>query len=604
MERKKLEELITFYNIRYREGDPVVSDYEYDNLLEELSSKYPDSEILTKIGESPKSRKVDLPLPMFSMNKIKDLEEFSDWIRLKSIQNGEFIIMPKFDGLSLIDNLSGNFVATRGDGITGQSCLEHFKFINKDFLIKDDIFTWGEVIMSKSNFNKKWSESFSNPRNLVGGLINSKELNKEALSDVDYIRYGLNGRDFKRKSDLLDFLNDNQKVKVDYKVIDNRDISESLLDELFKKWSYEYEIDGLIIEVNDLDSCNRLGREMNGNPVFARAYKSTNFEKSIITKVINIEWNISKRGFLKPILNIEPVELDGVIISNVTGYNARFVMESGIGVGSIIRIVRSGMVIPKVIEVLQKVEFVLPNIDNIEWDSNGVELITKDKTDEQSIKQIISFFEVLEVDGVSSGIIRQLWDSGFKSIKDILSLKPSDMEKLDGFGKRKAKNVYDSIQSKTKSVKLHILRHASGLFKNLGSKKLLLLNGFKEKPTIADILEIDGFAEISARSFIDSWDDFQRFSSDLGIEIDNEEVESKSDALKDKVFVFTGVRLKDKEIILESLGAKIGSSISKSTTYLVCKDVSSSSSKLLKAKDLGVNIINVEELENLINKYK
>ena len=146
------------------------------------------------------------------------------------------------------------------------------------------------------------------------------------------------------------------------------------------------------------------------------------------------------------------------------------------------------------------------------------------------------------------------------------------------------------------------LQHATGMFKGLGSKKLALLEHFTEKPTIDQVSSIEGFAEISAKSYIESYDNFFNFIKDLPITIvQKKEVVLESNDLDGKVFVFTGVRRKDLNEVIESRGGKIGSSVSKNTTHLIMKAVGSGSSKEKKAIELGVEIMTVEQLENMLN---
>lgn len=616
---KQLRDKIIKANDAYRVGKPIMSDKEYDNLISTLSEMSPDDELLFKIGhEINDSRKEKLPIPMFSMNKVKTIDEIFDWCRNKSINQEETcVITPKYDGLSLCVNESTNNAFTRGDGEYGQKSDEHYKLIgnhlyanpNGDFDPFSPIpfsYTYGEVIMKKSTFLEKYSNDFANPRNLVAGLLNSKEATTP-LKDLNYIKYGAVvdpkfKNDFKTKSELLTQLNDGQDIKVPFKVTTINKLNQDDLQSLFDEWSKEFEIDGLIIELDSLKLQDELGRETSSNnPVWARAYKSPNFEQTAETEIIGISWNISKQGYLKPTLHVDPVKLDGVTISNVTGNNARFVKDMGLGVGAKVVIKRSGMVIPIIYDVIETVDFQMPDIPNIDWNENGVELITLSETDDQRFKQAVAFFEILGVENVSEGVIKQLWDAGFNSVKKILELTPDKLNQLEGFGKRKSLIVFNSIQSKTKDVPLSKLQHATGVFSGLGSKKLLLLEHFEEKPTINDIVSIEGFAETSAKSFLDGWDKFYDLVNQLPITWKRtEKVESVSNDLDGKVFVFTGVRRNDLNEIILSKGGKVGSSVSKTTTHLVMKAKGSGSSKEKKAISLGCEILTVEELETLL----
>ena len=613
-------------NEAYRIGKPTMSDSEYDILLEELAELSPDDELLAKVGHeiSDESRKAKLPIPMASMNKIKTIDEIKDWQRLKLIPSAvEIICTPKYDGLSLcVDEVIAEAI-TRGDGVYGQRSTEHYRLIGNHFYDhRDDEFkqdtkafgagafshTYGEVIMPKSVFLEKYSAEFANPRNLVAGLINSKTVS-ESLKDCQYIKYGAVPQfaaksSFSTKQQILDALNDGQKTKVPYFVAPITEITEEKLISLFHEWSQEYEIDGIILEVNNIAMQESLGRETSsGNPVWARAFKHESFEQKAESEVTGISWNISKHGLLKPIVHINPIKLDGVTVSNVTGNNARFVKDMGIGVGAVVVVKRSGMVIPKIIDVVKTVDFEEPIVEGAEigWNEAGIELIALSETEDQKFKQVVAFFEILEADNVGEGVVKQLWDAGYKSVREVLSLTVSDLEKLDRFGKRKAQIVFDSIRKSVTGVQLSKLQHASGIFQGLGSKKLALLEGFSEKPTLDQVMAIEGFAEISAKIFVDNYVNFLTFVEGLPVTIaEKVEVAAVGDDLAGKQFVFTGVRRKDLEEVIVSRGGIIGGSVSKNTTHLVMKAKGSGSSKETKALSLGVEILTVEELEDLL----
>jgi NAD-dependent DNA ligase len=605
----QLKNRIKEANEAYRIGKPVMSDSEYDILIEELAEMSPEDELLSVVGHEilDETRKARLPIPMASMNKIKTLDEIKDWQRLKLIPNAvEIICTPKYDGLSLcVDEVIGEAI-TRGDGLYGQRSTEHYRLIGNHLDINNIFsYSYGEVIMPKQVFLDKYSNDFANPRNLVAGLINSKTVS-ESLRDCNFIKYGAvtAKNTFTTKKELLDSLNERQETKVAYHVCGILDLSEDLLISLFKEWSEDYEIDGIILEVNNLATQESLGRETSsGNPVWARAFKHESFEQKAESEVIGISWNISKNGLLKPIIHINPIRLDGVTVSNVTGNNARFVKDMGIGVGAKVIVKRSGMVIPKIVDVVQTVDFIEPTIEGIDviWNEAGIELITLTETEDQKLKKIVAFFEILEADNVGEGVVTQLWDAGYKTIKDVLNITVDQLESIDRFGKRKAKIVFDSIKKSITGVQLSKIQHASGVFPGLGSKKLALLEHFDGKPTIDQVMEIEGFAEISARTFVDNYDIFRTFVEGLPVTIEQKvEVVLAGTDLVGKTFVFTGVRRKDLEEVIVSRGGVIGGSVSKNTTYLVMKEKGSGSSKETKAISLGVVILTVEELEDLL----
>lgn len=611
---KELEERIVTANKAYREGSPIMSDPSYDNLIETLEELDPENEILKKIGNEEinldPTRKEKLPIKMASMNKVKTVQSnkknnsIEDWIRLKGIsQDTEFILTPKYDGLSILTKENKHSAWTRGNGVVGQNSDNHIKKVIGGYNSDVEDLTWGEVIMKKSVFLEKYKDDFSNPRNLVSGLLNKKEVS-EPLQDCNYIRYGIKSEKFKTKEEELDFLNSFQKESVPYKKVILSQINEEYLLKLFKKWSEEFEIDGIIVEVNSNELKKFLGRETStNNPCWARAYKG-DFEEVKESKVLEIKWNISKQGYLKPVLYIEPVDLDGAIVRKVTGNNARYIKEMKIGVGSIVKVKRSGMVIPFIVENLVEKEFEMPFNENIIW-VNNVELKMTILTDEQKVKQLISFFKILNVSNFSEGLIRQLYNHNYDTVKKILRMKKIDFEKLPRFGERKAEKVYNSIKDSMNSVELSKLQHASGFFENLGSKKLKKLESLtKENRNIEYIKSIDDFAEKSAKSYLNGIDKFEDFFEEIKDYVKIKENVKKSDSLKDKNFVFSGIRRKDLNEIIETNGGHVKTSVSSKTSFLVVKEKGSGSGKEKKAIKNGVDILTIDEMEEMLKKLK
>jgi DNA ligase (NAD+) len=414
---------------------------------------------------------------------------------------------------------------------------------------------------------------------------------------------------FNLKSEQLEYLNKHQVNQIDYVLVTIKDLSEKYLKDLFVKWNSTYELDGIIIEVNNLQLQNKLGRETStNNPCYARAYKG-NFEEQKSTTQTGVTWAVSKQGLLKPVIQVEPVRLDGVNVTNITANNAKFYVDMKLGIGAIVTLKRSGMVIPLIVKVVKPVnEIVLPTCcpscksTNIGWNDNHIELICLNSDcSGQQLGKIISFFNILGIDNVGEGVCNQLYDAGYNTIHKILSLKQSDLENLERFGKRKAEIVYESIHSKLHNVPLAKLQHAVGIFNNLGSKKLALVEHFQHKPTITELIAIDGFSDISAKAYLEGYDKFNDFIKNLPITImKTEKIESFSNELNGASFCFTGVRLKDCEEKIEKMGGKIASGVSKTLTYLVMKEKGSGSSKESKALDLGVKILTVDELEKML----
>lgn len=613
MTAKQLVSKINEANYYYRIGQAIMPDSKYDELVDQLKEIDPDNDLLSHIGFRVADRKAKLPIDMASMNKIKTIEEIAEWFRLKMIPSKtQIIITPKYDGLSLCVNEKHQIAYTRGDGKIGQLSTLHYSMMKNKLEDSSTIeFTFGEAIMPKSTFVDSYSGEFANARNLLSGLFNSKEPS-EYLEDCVYIKYGASGHDYKTKRELLDRLNLGQEFKVPYVVTTIQKVDNALIKSLFKEWSKEFEIDGLILEINDFESQEVLGRETStNNPVWARALKHKDFESSTTSVVRNITWNISKQGLLKPTINIQPVLLDGVVISNVTGNNARYIKEMGIGIGSEVVVVRSGMVIPVITEVITTKPFEIPTEWDCEWNENGVELIVKAESKEQVLQKVVSFFEILEAKGISEGVLAQLldhyrdsWTTFKEAISIILNMKESDMLSIYRFGKKKANSTFWTIQSCVKNVSLAKLQHATGVFNGLGSKKLELLTHFYAKPSVTEVMSIVGFAQKSAEVFVNNWDNFYEFIEGLPITIAKTNVEEGAtvgDDLNGLSFCFTGVRSADLEDVIKSRGGKIASGVSKNLTHLISKTKGSGSSKEQKAIELGVKIMDIIELENFLN---
>lgn len=600
-------------NKAYRDGVPEISDQEYDRLIETINFVNPENEIFESgVIESvvDSDRKEDLKYPMYSLDKESSIAEIHKWLLNKGLPLTTVLVCTaKYDGISILKDEFKSLAWSRGDGAVGETMHEHYKKLN-DKGSQVNLFTIGEMLIPKPvfashTFYRDNGEAFKNARNMIAGLKNSDTISDD-LKYAKHVRYGFANEDFtKNKTEQLDIIFD-KLSKTPYRVFRADELDSEQLNELYFEWSKEYDIDGLVFDINDKDIRKSLGRERNNNPAYARAYKNPEWSGTAETTILDIEYTISKQGYLKPVGILEPIDLDGVTVSRVTLNNAKFVKDQNISSGSKILITRSGGVIPKLISVITATGFKMPKIEgsDIFWNDNGVELCVKG-TENQEIKKIISFFEILNTENVSEGVVKQLYESGFKTINAILYLTKNDFEKIDRFGKRKAEIVYNSIKKATTNVDLAKLMHASNLFFGLGSKKLELLVHFTEKPSFDEIIKIEGFSDISAKAYLEGYDKFYEFIKDLPITIKTKKEKIKNNDnmkndLEGTIWVFTGIRLKDAETLLIDRGAKIGNSVSKNTTHLVCKDPNSGSAKLEAAKKLGVKIMSVDELEDFL----
>ncbi len=626
----ELKSLITQYDTAYRKSNPMVSDDVYDNLVDELISLIGEDDdfFLSSVKEDEVSsdRREHLPtdnsIVMASMEKVKTVEEFLKYLKLKNIPTDvEFIATGKYDGISMLkfesDDLKSCKAFTKGrekaNGVSngGLRSEKHIQYM-KDVTIPVK-YTYGEIIFSKSNFLKYVEENekelnieILSPRNIAGGFFRRDDLSDD-LHYLDFVRYGCfdDSKNFETKKEVLVFLNSHQKVKVPYKVFKLNEISEDFLKGLYNEFSSEYILDGLILEVNDLSIQKNLGRNRSNNPIGAIAFKSKDFDERKITTVLGIEWNISKDGNCIPVLLLEPTNLGGTIVKRCTMNNASYLKNMEVGINSKVEILKSGSIIPQVVRVIETKPFVYPEIEGsggVEWDENKVHLRTLLETDEQKIKKLVAFFSILNIENLSQATIELIYNSGYKTIKDILNMSLSDFENLDRFGKTKATKLFNEIKNKTKDIPLPVLMHSTSIFRQLGKKKLILLEHFETKPTIEQIMEIEGFSEILANNYLDGYDKFYEFIKDLPITYTKtKKVEAVSNDLEGKSFCYTGIRDKHSEEILISRGAKIVSGVSSKTTHLVVKEHGSGSSKETKALELGITIMTLEELVKMLN---
>jgi DNA ligase (NAD+) len=276
-------------------------------------------------------------------------------------------------------------------------------------------------------------------------------------------------------------------------------------------------------------------------------------------------------------------------------------------------VIRSGDVIPKIINVvLPSSELGLcsncPSCDSeLGWNKTKVELVCPNELcDEKVISQNVEFFKVMGVEEVGEGVVKQLYDAGYRNIPMIISTSEGEFENIDGFGERKAEIVYSQIHSKLKDVPIYTLQHASNLFKGLGERKLKLLDKYDsldKKPQLSEVLLIDGYSNKTANVYLDAFDNFWDYYETIkGFVSIKEYVPPVIGVLSGKTFVFTGGKPKSLIDLILSLGGKEGTSVSGKVFAVIAKDKGGGSSKEKKAIDLGVNLWNWEELRNFLGE--
>jgi NAD-dependent DNA ligase len=386
-------------------------------------------------------------------------------------------------------------------------------------------------------------------------------------------------------------------------------LSEYLLD---RRANGDYTVDGIIVTNNEKHE-----RNTDGNPEYAFAFKDILEDQITQSTIIQIEWNISKNGYLNPTVIIEPVSIGGVEIKRVSAHNAKYVVDNKLGVGAKIEIIRSGDVIPyiqKVIKPALKTD--LPK-GTWYWNETEVDIISNDmESDELKIKNLQFFFSTLNTKGMGKKNVEKIYYSGLNTIEKILKAKESDLLKIEGFKEKTSSNLILAIKESLTNVNLARLIAASNeLGEGIGERRLKqvldtypnLITDYKKwtkKEFIDKIKELEGWEDKTSSVLVNNFDEFIKFYNKIKSYITLEKkIEIKQSKLTGLTIVLTGFRDNDLQEKLEAIGVKISSSVSKNTDYLVVKDketINEGTSKVIKAQDAGVKIITKEQLIKLI----
>lgn len=630
--QKELEEKIVEANRLYREGNPVMSDKEYDSMKESLEKYFPDSDILKKaiVEESVKGDRMErLPFPMFSLEKVKTVDEIVRWVKdvWGLSPNDRVVITPKYDGISLLVDETTNDCWTRGDGTEGQNSRDHYRYVNHgNPMNKKGCFTFGEAIVPIGMFLKNVKPlGYKSARNAVAGAFNAGAFNAQVLGNTAYVRYGIMDSDRDKSMQLAELRNDYGNYATQYwvtsaGVFDDEKTALTYLNDLFESIK-NFKCDGLVIEVDNKKKRDGLGRLPNGNPRYAIAYKNPDWQERYTTKVQKIEWSISKDGKSKPVIVFDPVEFDGATVSRCTGYNAKYITDNHISPNAYIVVSRSGDVIPKHLETVgYSVELFREMCDGmmicpscgepLRWDANLTDLVcVNPNCDEKAVKQLVYFFATLGTEEMQEATVRKLYKGGLLSVENIVNATEKELEKIEGIGKslsKKLRKQFDSyVDDGVPFARILTAYNVFGgvigektcqmIFNSLSKDQIDYMFENGEVP-LKDLLSIDGIAETTAKAFNDGLKLFFYLCSGTPVSISFIQEETVENDNPESV-CFTGFRNKQWEERLVKEGHKVVSGVSKNTTILVTKDKESSSSKVKKAKDLNIPILTPEEFE-------
>jgi NAD-dependent DNA ligase/DNA polymerase/3'-5' exonuclease PolX len=611
LNENQLVSLVREANKAYYNDKSLMSDNEFDIVKEYIENKYPSNSVINEIGAPIEKNKVKLPYQMASMDKIKpDTNALVYWM-LK--YKGPYVLSCKLDGVSGLYSTEGPTpkLYTRGDGKVGQDIshlIPHLRLPKtKGIVIR------GEFIIPKAVFEVKYKNMFANPRNMVAGIVNQKTITV-AIKDLHFVAYEVI-KPVLKPVEQMEYLGSIDVEGVLYKI--GKSLSNEILSQILVEWrtKYIYEIDGIIV-TNDA-----IYERKTGNPEHAFAFKMVLSDQIAEAKVVDVIWTPSKDGYLKPRVQIEPIHLGGVTIEYATGFNGAFIEDNKVGVGAVIELIRSGDVIPHIRKVNVPAEQAkMPDVP-YKWNETHVDIMLEDIDTNETVKEkvVTAFFRGIGVDGLSSGNVARIMQTGYDSVPAIIKMSVADFLKVPGFKDKTANKIYDGIHEKLKAVSLVTLMSASNLLgRGISEKKMelildpetgypnILLAKIPTGEKIAKVASIKGMGEKSAELFVERIPAFLAFIKEAGLDsklvqgvgVPQKKTYDESHPLYGKTIVMTGFRDAELGENLKNLGAKVGASVSKNTFIVLVKDKEEDTGKADEARKLNVVLMTPEEFKH------
>ncbi|MEI0593538.1 NAD-dependent DNA ligase LigA [Brachyspira pilosicoli] len=656
--RKKIEQLtatINYHNkLYYTDDNPEIEDYEYDKLfreLENLEREFPelkkDDSPTNKVGCTilEKFEKFEHPIAMYSLSNVMNEEEFLEFDnRMQKELNTskiKYTVENKFDGLALeliYEKGKLTVASTRGDGQVGENVTNNVKMMNNvPKSIKDTkkLIVRGEALITKKDFeilNKEREEleeiPFANARNAAsGGLrqLDSSESKKRRLKFFAYQIANYKDFDLTNEYKSMEFLSElGFTVEGVHPNIDAKKVLETYYDIQEKRSKMDYEIDGLVIKVDDVKHQEKLGF-LSRAPRFAVAFKFKPEEKETVLK--NIEVQVGRTGALTPVAKLEPVQVGGVTVSNVTLHNPNEIKSKDIRIGDTVVVIRSGDVIPKIVRVVLEKRpsdskvFEFPKKCPVCGGETAVtdgDVIVRCINEEcpSKITRYIEYFvskPAMNMERIGKEWIAVFTKSGLvKTPADLYKITRDDLFKFERMGEKLASYMLESIEnSKNTTLKRFIyalgIRQVGETTADLLAKYFTSVENFK-KATIDDLQNIEGIGEISAKSIYDFLHNKKTLKLiddllDAGVNPVFEKLTTVESPLTGKNVVITGsiegfTRNSAKEAA-ERLGATVQSAVSKNTDILIVGE--KAGSKLKKAQELGIQIMEADDFIKLAN---
>lgn len=647
--RKEIEKNSKLY---YVYDAPVISDYEYDmlmNRLKALEAEHP--ELITpdsptqRVGGEALSQfePVHHQVPLESLMDVFSYDElFSFGERMDSMLSSahDYVVEPKIDGLSMsLEYENGVFVrgATRGDGITGENVTENLRTVRSLPLRIENapqrLIVRGEVYMSKAVFEElnaqreiKGEALLANPRNAAAGSMRQLDPKVAASRKLDIICFNLqysSGEAYQTHAETLDAMKAMGFPVVPYSRYDNlRDCVERIEWLGENRGELPYEMDGAVIKINSLAQRQELGSTAKA-PRWAVAFKYPPEKKE--SKVLDIVVQVGRTGVLTPKVIVEPVRLAGTTVSAATLHNQDNIDRLDLRIGDTVLLQKAGEIIPEVLSVNRAkrpegtVPFVLPSVcpecgSPVVRDEDGSALrCTSPECPAQRLRNLAHFAsrEAMDIEGLGISVCESLIHAGLlTSAADLYYLKTEDIAVLDRMGDKSAANLIRAIEN-SKQAGLARLLCAFGI-RQVGQKAAKVLASYYpdlDSLMAADTENLTSIPDVGAitANYLRGWFDnpqsqhLIRRLREAGVDFTSHE-EKKDSRFAGLTFVLTGslqrfTRDEASEII-ESFGGKVSSSVSKKTSYVVAGE--NAGSKLTKAEALGLRILSEEEFVDMI----
>lgn len=606
-----LQIITTLDDFYYNTTEPLLEDGSYD-LLRELAVGQ-GIPLDHHTGAVATGDTVKLPYYSGSADKIKARTAELDRFVKKFIPKGQsvtFVLGDKLDGLSgtYWRDDEGHHLASRGDGIEGTNWDHLLQFMNLPPLSIGEVVK-GEVIITEEDFAAIPDSEFTDgkrtsARHVAAGLT-SKLDEDPNWKLLNFVAFGFPSEDALTEAQMY-ALDARGFTTAWYSSVpvnaETREHFQSELEEIYtdRRENSPYQIDGLIVTAN-------VDHELitSGNPTHMAAFKMPLPEQMAETEVEYIEWNLSRYNVWIPRIKIKPVVIGGATYNWCHGENARAIIRDGIGIGAKVVLLRSGDVIPDIYQVLEKAEPQFPD-DAYEWGKTEVDLVLPAgrKSETADIKQISHILTEMGMAGMKQGTVKKIYSEGYTTLKDFLSLDVRALVDIQGIKERSAESIYGQIRNaQDNGVPLYKLMAASATFgRGFGETKsksaltsvpeLLDLQPMAYNATIVQrIADGEDFTEESAESFVQCWPDFLEFLEEVASVKVLTDMTASSGVLDNEVIVFTEFRDADLQDLIELEGGKIGSSVTKKTTMVVTLSPEGSTTKLKKAREMGLPIM-------------